>query len=72
MDNTGKRRNEGEGNRTAAKEYNDAATQHAKSGKVEREARDAARALDTAEGEELKKAEAEGKRRKTPEDLSHG
>jgi hypothetical protein len=59
--------NQGEGNKAAAREYNDKATEHAKSGKVDREAKDAKRAVDT-EGEDLKRAEEVGKERMAEED----
>lgn len=54
-------RNEGEGNKTAAKEYNKAATQHAKSGRSEAAAQDAVRAMDTPEGTAMREAEIKGK-----------
>lgn len=54
-------RNEGEGNKTAAKEYNKAATEHAKSGRSEKAAQDAARAIDTSEGTTMREAEIKGK-----------
>jgi hypothetical protein len=54
-------RNEGEGNKTAAREYNQATTAFAQSGKVKPAADAAKRSLDTDEGEELKKAEEIGK-----------
>ncbi len=54
-------RNEGEGNKTAAKQYNKGATAHAQSGKSEKAAKDAARALDTPEGAALREAEIKGK-----------
>ncbi len=47
-------RNEGEGNRTAAKEYNERTKQF-----VEAKAKEAAAALDRTEGEDLRQAEAE-------------
>ncbi len=53
--------NEGEGNRTAAKQYNDAQKKFADSGKVGPAATDAAKAVDGAEGSELRKAEEIGK-----------
>jgi hypothetical protein len=59
--------NQGEGNKKAAREYNDKATEHAKSGKVEGEANDAKRAVDT-EGDELRRAEEVGKERMAEED----
>lgn len=51
---------QGEGNYEAAKNYREGAEQHAKSGKVEQEARDAA-PDSKAEREEMKRAEAEGR-----------
>ena len=54
-------RNEGEGNKTAAKEYNKAATEHAKSGRSEKAAEEAARAIDTSEGTAMREAEIKGK-----------
>lgn len=54
-------RNEGEGNKTAAKEYNKAATEHAQSGKSEKAAQDAVRAMDTPEGTAMREAEIKGK-----------
>lgn len=61
-------KNEGEGNRTAARQYNEAQKQFAQSGKVEPAARDAARAVDGPEGNDLRKAEQEGKRHAHGED----
>lgn len=60
--------NEGEGNHTAAKQYDDAQRKFAQSGKVEPAAKDAAQAVDGPEGEELRKAEDAGKRRAHGED----
>ena len=60
--------NQGEGNRTAAREFNRAQEQFAKSGKVEQAARSAERALDTKEAKELKQAEESGRRRSHGED----
>jgi len=54
-------RNEGEGNKTAAKEYNKGATEHAQSGKSDKAAKDAVRAMDTPEGTTLREAEIKGK-----------
>ncbi len=54
-------KNEGEGNHTAAKQYNDAQKGFAQSGKVEPAAKDAAQAVDGPEGAELRKAEEIGK-----------
>lgn len=56
------RRETGDGiNREGARRYDEGAREHARSGSVEREARDAARALDGPEGEELRDAEREGR-----------
>jgi hypothetical protein len=60
-------RNEGEGNKTAAREYNEAQRRFVESGKVDEKARDAERSLDTEKGE-LKRAEAIGKRHAQGED----
>ncbi len=54
--------NEGEGNRTAAREYNKAQHDFARSGKVEEKAREARRAVEGAEGKELRDAELVGTR----------
>lgn len=53
-------KNEGEGNKTADREYREAATRHAKSGRSEAKAREAEDALDE-DSEELEEAEREGK-----------
>jgi hypothetical protein len=53
--------NQGEGNREADREYREAATKHASSGKTESEGRSAEEALDGPEGDELKRAEEAGK-----------
>ena len=60
--------NEGEGNKTAARDYNDAQQRFVKSGQVEEAARDAERALDGPERQELLDAEAAGKSRAAEED----
>ena len=54
-------RNEGEGNKTAARQYNDAQHRFAESGQVKAKAREAEQALDS-EQRELERAEAVGKR----------
>lgn len=59
-------RNEGEGNRAAAKQYNDAQRKFVESGKVEPAAKDAEHALETNEAEELKRAEEEGRKHAKP------
>lgn len=53
-------KNEGEGNKTAARHYNKEAREFAESGKVEKSAEKARRALESEEGESLKRAEREG------------
>jgi hypothetical protein len=58
-------KNEGEGNRTAARRYGSAVERTVKSGTVPAKARAAARALDGPEGKELRRAEAQAKRGKT-------
>ena len=60
-------RNEGEGNKTAAREYNEAQRQFVESGKVDEKAREAEKSLD-AEKAELERAEAVGKRHSHGED----
>jgi hypothetical protein len=52
--------NEGEGYKTAAREYNEAQHRFAQSGQVEEKAREAARAIDSPERAELERAEAVG------------
>jgi len=64
--NTGSR-NEGEGNKTAAREYNEAQRRFVESGKVDEKAREAEQASDT-EKRELERAEAVGKRHSHGED----
>jgi hypothetical protein len=60
--------NEGEGNHTAAREFNKAQTDFAKSGKVKPAAEDAAAAVDGPEGAGLRKAEELGRRHSHGED----
>jgi hypothetical protein len=60
-------RNEGEGNKTAAREFNDAQRNFVSRENVEAKARDAARALDGPERKELLEAEAVGKSRAAPD-----
>lgn len=64
----GSSRNEGEGNRTAARQYNEAQREFVKSGEVEEKAREAEQALDGREKRELDRAEAVGKRPSHGED----
>jgi hypothetical protein len=54
---------QGEGNREADREYREAASKHAQSPGVEREAREAEEALDGEEGKELEDAAKSGKAR---------
>jgi hypothetical protein len=61
-------RNEGEGNRTAARQYNEAQRRFVRSGQVEDKAREAEQALDSGEKRELERAEATGKRHIAGED----
>ena len=64
----GGQQNEGEGNRTAAAEYNKGAERTAQSGKVEQAARDAEKAIEGREGEELQRAEEKGRSHSKSED----
>ena len=61
-------RNEGEGNRTAAREYNRATTKFAEGGKVDAKAREAAKAVDGPQGDALRRAEEAGKAHSHGED----
>jgi hypothetical protein len=54
--------NQGEGNRTAARAYNKAQQDFARSGKVEGKAREAREAVEGAEADDLRDAELIGKR----------
>jgi hypothetical protein len=64
----GKNANEGEGNKTAAREYNESQQRFVKSGQVDEKAREAEQALDSPERGEMEKAEAVGKRHMAEED----
>jgi hypothetical protein len=59
--------NEREGNKTAARKYNEAQRRFVGGGKVEKAARDAEQALEGPEQEELREAEALGKSRAAPD-----
>jgi hypothetical protein len=61
-------RNEGEGNKTAARHYNEQQQRFAQSGAVGEKAKEAERAIDSAEGKDLQHAEAEGKSHAKGED----
>jgi hypothetical protein len=54
--------NEGEGNKTAARRYNEEASKSAAAGTGKKKGPEAAQALDRTEGQQLREAEAEGKR----------
>ncbi|MGE0154640.1 MAG: hypothetical protein AB7R90_18630 [Reyranellaceae bacterium] len=53
-------RNEGEGNKTAARHYNEATKDFVRSGKVEEKAQEARKAVDGPDAAKLRKAEREG------------
>ncbi|HUK59693.1 MAG TPA: hypothetical protein VLV50_10725 [Stellaceae bacterium] len=61
-------RNEGEGNRTAARRYDKAQQEFVKRGKVEEKARESERAVERDERKELERAEQEGRRHIAEED----
>jgi hypothetical protein len=61
-------KNEGEGNKTAARQYNQDQQRFVKSGGVEEKAREAERAVEGDQRAEVEKAEAEGKRHSHGED----
>jgi hypothetical protein len=63
---TGK--NEGEGNRAAAQQYNEQTRQFVEEGNVEAKAAEAAKALDSDEARELEEAERKGKDKALEED----
>jgi hypothetical protein len=67
-DRRNEQRNEGEGNKTAAREYNEAQRRFVKSGQVEEKAREAQEALDGAQRKELEEAELVGRRHSRGED----
>lgn len=61
-DTKGKEPRAGDGiNREGARRYDEGVREHARSGAPEREAKDAARALDGPEGDRLRDAERAGK-----------
>ena len=57
----GRDRNEGEGNRTADRKYRKGVRQHVESGASEHAADEAQRAVESDEGDELRRAEDEAK-----------
>jgi hypothetical protein len=58
--------NEGEGNRTADREYREGVRRHVESGASEPAAEEAQEALEGAEGDELRKAEEAAKAGRKP------
>jgi hypothetical protein len=60
--------NEGEGNRTAAREYNQAQQDFARSGKVQEKAKEARKEVEGVEADALGDAELVGKRHAAEED----
>jgi hypothetical protein len=59
----GGQKNEGEGNKTAARHYNEATQQSAQNpGKTRQDADEAKRAIDSPEGEDLERAEEIGRK----------
>jgi hypothetical protein len=61
-------RNEGEGNRTAARQYNKQQQEFVRSGKVEEKAKEAEKAMAGSEADKLREAELIGKRHAAEED----
>ncbi|MBV8392383.1 MAG: hypothetical protein JOY81_04300 [Alphaproteobacteria bacterium] len=53
---------EGEGSYSGTKQYNEATDKFIKAGKVDKAAKDAEKAMDSDEAQELAKAEAKGKK----------
>jgi hypothetical protein len=62
-------RNEGEGSRTAARQYNEGVQSHIRKGNVDKEAHDAAKAVEGSEGEDLRQAEETGKSHAKEKDI---
>lgn len=65
---SGHQHNQGEGNKTAARRYNEAQRRFVHSGKVDERAHAAEEALDSAERSELEHAELVGRRHAADED----
>jgi hypothetical protein len=61
-------RNEGEGNKTAARHYNEQQRRFAQSGEVDQKAKEAERALESGESRDLEHAEEVGKSHAKGED----
>lgn len=68
MNHSQNQKNEGEGNKTAARRYNEATTDFARSGQVEPKAQEAKKATEGKERDTLRKAEAEGRSHAKGED----
>lgn len=64
------RKNEGEGSRTAARRYNEAQREFADTGQVEEKAKEAKKAREGSERNELERAEQVGKEHAKEEDPS--
>ena len=60
--------NEGEGSKTAAREYNQKASEHARSGKSDPAAKEAEKAIEGDEATDLQRAEDEGRKHIAEED----
>lgn len=67
---TGGQKNEGEGNKTAARHYNKDQHDFVKSGKVQEAAQNAEHAVEGAEGDELRRAEEKGRAKSKGENAS--
>ena len=63
-----RQKNEGEGNRTAARDYNKATEKFTKSGRVQEQAERAKKAVDSKQRAELDRAERVGKSKARGED----
>jgi hypothetical protein len=61
-------KNQGEGDYASARVYNEHQRQFNESGKMEKAAKDAEKAIEGKEGDELRRAEEEGKRHSHGED----
>ena len=61
--------NQGEGNREAARNYNEATRKHIKKGDVQQQAQEACHAIEGRDEDELKRAEKIGKSHSKEEDL---
>jgi hypothetical protein len=66
----GGQKNEGEGNKTAARHYNEDQHEFVKDGKVQKAAQDAEQAIEGKEGDELRRAEEQGRAKSKGENAS--